>query len=174
MKFARRVARQRIVEPCEFPLGQVVNEPTIRPSGTTSGVPKSKSLPGKPDSQRTQPHLCPTLGSTWLLLDGWKSWNWTSVREHLSEGAERNISSLAKGLISKPLRGEVLRTLFQCDGLVVEAGVSLVEPTPSINGVEWAEVARASLRDWQSSSLDDVYTVRPCEPPVISGYRLVT
>ena len=27
MKFARRVARRRIVEPCEFPLGQVVNEP---------------------------------------------------------------------------------------------------------------------------------------------------
>ena len=108
----------------------------------------------KSDSQRADRHSCPTLGSTRLLFDGWQRWNGTPVCEHLSEGTERDISSLAKGLISEPLRGEVLRTLFQCDGLVVEIGVSLVEPTPSVNGVEWAEVARASLRDWQSQLLE--------------------
>ena len=108
MNFARRAARRCVVEPCEFPLGHVVNEPTIRPSGTTSGVPKSKSLPDKSDSQRAHPHLCPTLGPTWLLLDGWLSRHWTPVGEYLSEGTERDVSSLAKGLICEPLRGEVL------------------------------------------------------------------
>ena len=50
MKFARRVARRRIVEPCEFPLGQAVNETKTRLSGTAIGVPKPKSLPDKSDS----------------------------------------------------------------------------------------------------------------------------
>ena len=45
MKFARRVARRRIVEPYEFPLGQVVNEPIIRPSGTTIRVLSQSHCP---------------------------------------------------------------------------------------------------------------------------------
>ena len=108
MKFARHAARRRIVESCEFPLGQGVNEPKIRPSGTTVGVPKPESLPDKSESQRAQPDSCPTLGSTWLLLDGWLSRHWTPVGEYLSEGTERDVGSLAKGLVCEPLRGEVL------------------------------------------------------------------
>ena len=49
MKFARRVARRRIVEPYEFPLRQVGNKRRIRPSQTATGVPKPKSLPDKSD-----------------------------------------------------------------------------------------------------------------------------
>ena len=108
MKFARCVARRHLVELCEFPLGQVMNEPTIRPSGANRGVPKSKPLPGKSLSERAHPHSCPTLGSTWLLLDDWQRRHWTPVGEYLSEGTERDVSSLAKGLICEPLRGEVL------------------------------------------------------------------
>ena len=51
---------------------------------------------------------CPALGPTWLLLNGYFSRHWTPVSEYLGERTERDVSSLAEGLICEPLRGEVL------------------------------------------------------------------